>query len=173
LENKYKALKANSSNVSGDLEEERQKLQNLIKMNNAMEEEIKSLSYQAAKMDSEVSQVRQEMLEKESFCLSREETLKDELEQVQRKLTSKRKRADEADELQMQKVTLEMRVEELEVRIRKMENDPHGAGDSSNLTPKTDRKLSNVQGIYGSFYGMINFITKNCITRAPLFSIFI
>ena len=43
-----------------------------------------------------------------------------------------------------------MRVEELQERLQ---NGGDGSGDTS-LTPKTDRKLCNVVGIYGSFYGM-------------------
>ena len=51
-------------------------------------------------------------------------------------------------ELQVEKMTLEIRVHELEERL-------NGAGDqgASTATPKSDRKLNKVYGIFGKFYG--------------------
>ena len=48
----------------------------------------------------------------------------------------------------MTKMTLEIRVHELEERL-------NGAGDhqASSTTPKSDRKLNKVYGIFGKFYG--------------------
>lgn len=49
-------------------------------------------------------------------------------------------------ELQVEKMTLEIRVNELEERL-------NGAGDQGAATPKSDRKLNKVYGIFGKFYG--------------------
>ena len=53
--------------------------------------------------------------------------------------------ASDSTQLEVDKMTLEMKVTELE---QKFQN-----GGTASLTPKTDRKLNKIYGIFGKFYG--------------------
>ena len=55
-------------------------------------------------------------------------------------------KAEEAGDFELKAVELQSRYEELEARIRQNGHVP--------TTPDSDRKLLNVRGIYGDFYGM-------------------
>ena len=50
-----------------------------------------------------------------------------------------------------------MKTVELSMRVEELESRQNGHGDGASLTPKTDSKLCNVVGIYGSFYGTVEW----------------
>ena len=64
--------------------------------------------------------------------------MKGKLKKLQREL-------EETTQLQVEKMTLEIKLQEMEEKMR--------SGGMEIATPKTDRKLNKVYGIFGKFYG--------------------
>ena len=91
----------------------------------------------------DIFQLFQELLEKDSKCLALEENSGD-VEHLNNRIKKLQKELEATTELQVEKMTLEIKLQELEQRLG-------GAGDAP--TPKTDRKLNKVYGIFGKFYG--------------------
>ena len=87
----------------------------------------------------------QELLEKESKCLQLEETHDEEIEHMKGKLKKLQRELEETTQLQVEKMTLEIKLQEMEEKMR--------SGGMEIATPKTDRKLNKVYGIFGKFYG--------------------
>ena len=85
------------------------------------------------------------MLEKDSKCLALEESSGD-VAHLNNRIKKLQKELESTTELQVEKMTLEIRVHELEERL-------NGAGDGASATPKSDRKLNKVYGLFGKFYG--------------------
>ena len=74
-----------------------------------------------------------------------EETFEEERETLASRIRKLQTEAEDNTQLQVDNMTLQMKVDELEKRMQ--------AGDGSSTTPKTDRKLNKVYGIFGKFYG--------------------
>ena len=86
-----------------------------------------------------------ELLEKDSKCLALEESSGD-VAHLNNRIKKLQKELEATTELQVEKMTLEIKVHELEERL-------NGAGDNNSATPKSDRKLNKVYGLFGKFYG--------------------
>ena len=74
-----------------------------------------------------------------------EETHDEEIEHMKGKLKKLQRELEETTQLQVEKMTLEIKLQEMEEKMR--------SGGMEIATPKTDRKLNKVYGIFGKFYG--------------------
>jgi len=74
-----------------------------------------------------------------------EETHDEEIDHMKGKLKKLQRELEETTQLQVEKMTLEIKLQEMEEKMR--------SGGMEIATPKTDRKLNKVYGIFGKFYG--------------------
>ena len=164
IEGKYEDLKKKSQEKLAEQSTGSEALQSQIdglkQLSNKMEEEIENNKIQKMKDDKKLEEIERvilknfcqfltffdkELLEKESKCLQLEETHDEEIEHMKGKLKKLQRELEETTQLQVEKMTLEIKLQEMEEKMR--------SGGMEIATPKTDRKLNKVYGIFGKFYG--------------------
>lgn len=161
IEGKYEDLKKKFQEKLAEQSTGSEALQSQIdglkKLSNNMEEEIENNKIQKMKDDKKLEEIERELLEKESKCLQLEETHDEEIDHMKGKLKKLQKDLEETTQLQVEKMTLEIRLQEMEEKMR--------SGGMEIATPKTDPSAVDAQSSQISFLNSIVSDQQNEISK--------